>query len=65
MHAYARSREGLPVESRLLGLDSVLVDRLRVDLPARSASVALDGEIRRLSVPLEYRLARGALKLVC
>ena len=65
MHAYARSREGLPVESRLLGLDSVLVDRLRVDLPARSASVALDGEIRRLSVPLEYRLARGALKLAC
>jgi len=62
--AYAGTRHRVGSESRSFGLDSALVDRLRVDLPVRSASVALDGEIRRMSVPLEYRLARGALKLV-
>lgn len=61
---YARASRGLPVEPKVFGLDSVLLDRFRLELSARSTSVALDGEIKRLSVPLEYRLARGVLKLV-
>jgi len=55
---------GLEVEPRALGLDSALVERLRLDLPMRVVRVAMDGEIRRQQTPLEYRLARGALNLV-
>lgn len=61
---YASSIRGLPVEARPLGLDSALVERLRLDLPMRVVKVAMDGEIRRQRTPLEYRLARGALRLV-
>jgi diacylglycerol kinase family enzyme len=62
--AYASSDRGLDVEPRPLGLDSALVERLRLDLPIRVVKVAMDGEIRRQRTPLEYRLARGALNLV-
>ena len=62
--AYARMDRGVAVESRPLGLDDALVQRLRLDLPMALVKVALDGEIRRLRTPLEYRLERGALQLV-
>jgi diacylglycerol kinase family enzyme len=62
--AYASFDRGLEVEPRGLGLDSALVERLRLDLPMRVVKVAMDGEIRRQQTPLEYRLARGALSLV-
>ena len=62
--AYARVTRGLEIEARPLGLDSALVERLRLDLPMRVVRVAMDGEIRRQQTPLEYRLARGALSLV-
>jgi diacylglycerol kinase family enzyme len=62
--AYASSDRGLAVEARPLGVDSALVERLRLDLPMRVVKVAMDGEIRRQRTPLEYRLARGALNLV-
>jgi diacylglycerol kinase family enzyme len=64
VRAYASANRGLEVEPRPLGLDSALVERLRLDLPMRVAKVAMDGEIRRQRTPLEYRLARGALNLV-
>jgi hypothetical protein len=35
-----------------------------VDLGVAAVRVAMDGEIRRLRTPLDYRLERGALKLV-
>lgn len=62
--AYARVSRGIEIEARPLGLDSALVDRLRLDLPLRHVKVAMDGEIRRQRTPLEYRLARGGLNLV-
>lgn len=46
------------------GMDSVMTDELRLVLRARSVEVGLDGEIRRLATPLEYRFAPGALNLV-
>ena len=58
------SARGLPVEPRPLGLDTALVDRLRLDLPGRTVKVATDGEIARRETPLEYRLERGALAVV-
>ncbi len=47
-----------------LGLDTALVDRLRLDLSMPTVKVATDGEIRRQRTPLEYRLERGALGVV-
>jgi Diacylglycerol kinase catalytic domain len=64
VRAWASFDRGLKVESRALGLDSALVDRLTLDLPMQVVKVATDGEIRRQRMPLEYRLARGALNLV-
>jgi diacylglycerol kinase family enzyme len=61
---YARTDRGRPVEARPLGLDTALVDRLRLDLPGQAVKVATDGEIRRRETVLEYRLERGALNVV-
>jgi diacylglycerol kinase family enzyme len=62
--AYASFDRGLEAGPRALGLDSALVERLRLDLPMRVVKVAMDGEIRRQRTPLEYRVAGGALSLV-
>jgi diacylglycerol kinase family enzyme len=62
--AYARLDRGGVVEPKALGVDTALVERLRVALHSRSAEVALDGEIRRIATPLNYRLASDALRLV-
>jgi diacylglycerol kinase family enzyme len=62
--AFARTDRGLSVEAKPLGLDTALVERLRLDLPMPMVKVATDGEIRRQKTPLEYRLERAALKLV-
>ncbi len=61
---FARTDRGLSVETKPLGLDTALVDRLRLDLPMPMVKVAMDGEIRRQKTPLEYRLERGALNVV-
>jgi hypothetical protein len=62
--AFARTDRGLAEQPRPFGLDTALVDRLRLDVPRRTVRVATDGEIRRLATPLEFRLQRGALNLV-
>ena len=62
--AFASWDRGRTVESKPLGLDTALVERLRLDLPMATVKVARDGEIGRLRTPLEYRLERGALNLV-
>ncbi len=62
--AYASRKPAPRVESRPLGLDTALVDRLKLELPMPVARVATDGEIRAYRTPLEYRLAREELRLV-
>ena len=62
--AFARTDRGHAVEAKPLGLDAALVQRLRLDLLAPVVKVATDGEIARKKTPLEYRLERGALKVV-
>lgn len=61
---YARLDQGRPVEPRVLALEGVLVDHLRLAVRRASAEVSLDGEIRRLRTPLEYRFAPGILRVV-
>jgi hypothetical protein len=52
------------VEHKTLGLDAAVVHTLRLDLPAPSAYVAVDGEIRLATTPLEYRYGPDLLRLV-
>jgi diacylglycerol kinase family enzyme len=65
--AYARGgrlREAPPLPGEF-GLDTMLADRFRVELPGRMTSgVAVDGEIRRMRIPLDYRIERDALRVV-
>jgi diacylglycerol kinase family enzyme len=44
--------------------DSFVVDECRIELPRRRGRVAVDGEIIELDSPLEYEIARDALRLV-
>jgi diacylglycerol kinase family enzyme len=62
--AFAGADRGPVADASPLGLDTALVDRLRLDLSMRTVRVATDGEIRWQRTPLEYRLERGVLGVV-
>lgn len=62
--AFSRLDRGQPVGARALGVDVALVDRFRLRVSGGSAQVALDGEVKRVSTPLDYRFAPGALRIV-
>ena len=64
VRAYSSMDRGMAADTKALGLDSALVDRVRLDLSRPSVKVAVDGEIVRQRTPLEYRLERGALSVV-
>lgn len=55
---------GIRHEAATPDLDAFLVDRCTIDLHRPRASVSLDGEIVTLPSPLEYRIERGALRIV-
>ena len=55
---------GMESFSRTPEFESFIVDALRIDMRGMGA-VALDGEIVQLTTPLEYRLRRDALTVVC
>ena len=55
---------GIDTVSRTPEFDSFVVDELHIDMNGTGA-VAVDGEIVHLATPLEYRLERDALSLVC
>ena len=62
--AFAAAARGTRSISRTPHLDSFLVERCRIDMPRPRGRVATDGEILLLTAPLEYRLARDALRVV-
>jgi diacylglycerol kinase family enzyme len=55
---------GLDSVSRTPEFESVIVDKLRIDMRGMG-TVAIDGEIVNLSAPLEYELKPDALSVVC
>jgi diacylglycerol kinase family enzyme len=55
---------GMDSESRTPEFESFVVDDLRIDMRGMG-TVAVDGEIVQLTAPLEYRLVRDALTVVC
>ena len=60
--SFAAAARGVRAVSRTPHLDSMVVDRCRVE--QRHETLAVDGEIIRMPSPLEYQFGRGALRLV-
>jgi diacylglycerol kinase family enzyme len=44
--------------------DDFIVDSCRIDLARRRTTIGLDGELKQLNTPLDFRVERAALKLV-
>jgi diacylglycerol kinase family enzyme len=44
--------------------DDFIVDHCRIDLSASTTTIGLDGELKRFTTPLDYRIQRDALRLV-
>lgn len=55
---------GLRKVARTPELDSFLVDSCSVELTGRNRHLSVDGEIVRMTVPFQFRIARDALKIV-
>lgn len=62
--ALAGIAKGTQQAARLPQFDAFLVDKFRIDLRRSSSTSALDGELKELNTPLDYRLERDALRLV-
>jgi hypothetical protein len=44
--------------------DNFVVDSCRIDLTRPRATIGLDGELKRMQTPLDYRIERDAIRLV-
>lgn len=62
--ALARLDRNLPERPPAPGVDAAMVHGLSVRLRGRRVEVALDGELRELAPPLEYRFAPAVLRIV-
>jgi diacylglycerol kinase family enzyme len=62
--ALAGITKGRQQAQKLPDFDDFLVDDCRIDLMRPSATIGLDGELKRLQTPLDYRIERDALRLV-
>jgi diacylglycerol kinase family enzyme len=56
--------KGTRETSDLPDFDDFIVDSCRIDLTQRTTTLGLDGELKRMSTPLDYRIERDALRLV-
>lgn len=62
--ALAAIAKGTKEASRLPEFDDFVVDRCRIDLTRPRATIGLDGELKKMQIPLDYRIERDALRLV-
>ena len=62
--ALAGIAKGTKGAEKLPEFDDFLVESCRIDLTRSHATVGLDGEIKRMVTPLDYRIERDALRLV-
>ena len=62
--ALAGVARGTKGAEKLPEFDDFLVDSFRIDLARSHALIALDGELKEMRTPLDYRIERDALKLV-
>lgn len=62
--ALAGITKGRQEADKLPEFAEFIVDSCRIDLTRPTATIGLDGELKRLSTPLDYRIERDALRLV-
>lgn len=62
--ALAGITKGMEEAQKLPEFDEFVVDSCRIDLTRPTATIGLDGELKRFRNPLEYRIERDALNLV-
>lgn len=62
--ALAGIAKGTEEAEKLPEFDEFLVDSCRIDLTRSRALIGLDGELKQMSTPLDYRIDRDALRLV-
>lgn len=62
--ALAGIAQGTKQAAKLPQFDAFIVDKCRIDLRRSSSTIALDGELKELTTPLDYRLERDAIRLV-
>lgn len=62
--ALAGITKGRQEAKKLPDFDDFLVESCRIDLIRPTATIGLDGELKRLQTPLDYRVERDALRLV-
>jgi diacylglycerol kinase family enzyme len=62
--AMAAIAKGTREASKLPEFDNFVVDSCRIDLTRSHATIGVDGELKRMQTPLDYRIERDALHLV-
>jgi len=62
--AIAGITKGRRQAEKLPEFDDFLVESCRIDLTRPTATIGLDGELKRFRTPLDYRIERDALRLV-
>jgi diacylglycerol kinase family enzyme len=62
--ALSAAFRGIRGATRAFHLDSFIVEHCRVELRRPRGNVALDGEVVPMRAPLDYRIARDALRVV-
>ena len=62
--AIAGITRGRQQAERLPEFDDFLVESCRIDITRPTATIGLDGELKRFRTPLDYRIERDALRLV-
>jgi diacylglycerol kinase family enzyme len=62
--AMAGMAKGTKQAIKLPEFDALIVDSCEIDLGRAHATIGLDGELKRMRTPLDYRVARDALRLV-
>ena len=62
--ALAAMAKGTREASKLPEFDNFVVDSCRIDLHRSRATIGLDGELKKMQRPLDYKIERDALRLV-
>jgi diacylglycerol kinase family enzyme len=62
--ALAGIAKGTKEAEKITDFDDFIVVSCRIDLTRPSATIGLDGELKRMATPLDYRIERDTLRLV-
>ena len=62
--AMAAITRGTEEASKLPEFENFMVDKCQIDLNRPQTTIGLDGELKRMQTPLQYRIERDALRLV-